>query len=446
MSRSLGYVFNFILIAICLPIAWISYTEGSKLVGLKTVPVEVVGTGSMYPSLFWDESQGGPEKSSSEGVAEYRSSPLMYRVFAGISLFGKSYLKTSFGYGDMVAFSSSKTSEILSKEGKSPTLGFIKRIIGMPGDVIELRDGFVIRNGEKIQEPYLRTPRSTYGGSIVSDCQEITINPGYYFVLGDNRKVSSDSRFELGLVSVNDLQFVLPLAKQQIYRSLWRDASRDSELSGLSTLNSSDFYQKISTLKKHPSLEKSATLRGSALLKNSQTSYDLADATKAAGYSNIALGEFVTYGNFSADELYENLLSNHQTASELNNPVYDDIGVSATTANVNGCPTQVIVGHLGGYVPASYPDGVLESWKSARDNLDSVIPSWREAVGAIGVDQQKLTLLLELLGKRRNLAQEIITIIEKKEWISDALQSRIDADAQDSRSIQELSNSLNKGE
>lgn len=446
MSRSLSYVFNALIIVLCLPIAWISYTEGSKLLGLKTVPVEVVGTGSMYPSLFWDESQGGPEKSSSEGVAEYRSSPLMYRAYSGLNIFGQTFFKTKFDYGDMVAFSSSQTSAILTKEGKSPTLGFIKRIIGKPGDKIELRDGFVVRNGEKIEEPYLRSPRSTYGGSTLADCQELLIPPGQYFVLGDNRKVSSDSRFELGLVSESDLQYVLPYVKQQIYRALWRDASRDSQLSGKATLNSSEFYQKLTKLKENNLLEKSATLRGSALLKNPKTNLDLAAATQAAGYSNVALGEFVTYGNFSADELYENLLANHETARELNNPNYSDIGVSAINANVNGCPTQVIVGHMGGYVPASYPDGVLESWKSARDSLDEVIPSWQSAVGVEGVDQAKLNELLNLLSIRRNLAQEVVAVIEKREWISKPLQSKIDQDTVNNQRIEELTKSLNSGD
>ncbi len=446
MSRSLAYAFNFLTIALCLPIAWISYTEGSKVLGLKTVPVEVVGTGSMYPSLYWDESQGGPEKSSSEGVEEYRSSPLMYRAFDGYIFLGKNYLKTKYGYGDMIAFSSSKTSEILSKEGKSPNLGFIKRIIGMPGDTIELRDGFVLRNGARIEEPYLRSPRSTYGGSTLADCHPINIPSSHYFVLGDNRKVSSDSRFDLGLVKESDIQFVLPLSKQQIYQSLWRDATRDDDLSGTSTLVSKTFYTKLKKLNPNSLLEKSAKLRSQALLKNPQTVYGLEKSIKDSGYKNVVYSEFVTYGNFTADELYENLIANHETAKELSNPIYSDIGVTAHSANVNGCPTQVIVGHLGGYVPATYPEGILDSWKAARDNLDSVIPSWRAAVGATGVDQSMLTELLNLLSERRNLAQEVISVIEKKEWISESLQSKIDSDPSISSRIDQLSSALNNGE
>lgn len=446
MSRALNYVSSFIFVAISLPIAWISYTEGSKLLGLKTVPVEVVGTGSMYPSLFWDVSQGGPEQSSVEGIQEYRSSPLMYRVISGINIFGKTVLKTSLGYGDMVAFTSSKTAEILAKEGKPTNLGFIKRIIALPGDTVELRDGFVVRNGARVEEPYLRAPRSTYGGTTLSDCQSLLIPPDSYFVLGDNRKVSSDSRFELGLVTRKEIQFVLPYSKQQQYYSLWRDASGDNQLAGQATLSVSDFYQKAPRLKPNSKLEKSAANRGAALLKNPKTPLDLSASVNQVGYDNIILGEFVTYGNFNADELYENLQANHATATEINNPNYQDIGVAAVTRDVNGCPTQIIVGQLGGYVPASYPAGVLDSWKQARDNLDQVIPSWEAARGVAGIDQLKLSELLEALASRRKLAQEVIDVIQRREWISKSLQSRIDGDTLTNQKIEQLSHSLNQGE
>lgn len=65
---------------------------------------------------------------------------------------------------------------------------FIKRIIGVPGDVIEVRDGSVIVDGEVLDEPYLDPPMThgTYG--------PITLGEDEYYTLGDNRGNSSDSR------------------------------------------------------------------------------------------------------------------------------------------------------------------------------------------------------------------------------------------------------------
>ncbi len=90
------------------------------------------------------------------------------------------------GRGDVVVFKSPD-----SVPGQ-PESDFIKRIIGLPGDTVEVRDGFVFINGKALDEPYiLEQPRSTYPPT--------TVPPDYYFVLGDNRNNSRDSR-SIGMV------------------------------------------------------------------------------------------------------------------------------------------------------------------------------------------------------------------------------------------------------
>jgi len=66
---------------------------------------------------------------------------------------------------------------------------FIKRIIGVPGDSVEIRLGVVYINGEIIDEPYLKPEfrdSQSYG--------EVNVPVGKYFVLGDHRNSSNDSR------------------------------------------------------------------------------------------------------------------------------------------------------------------------------------------------------------------------------------------------------------
>jgi signal peptidase I len=67
-----------------------------------------------------------------------------------------------------------------------PDKDFIKRIIGVPGDIIEIRNGRVILNGAPLEEPYISREPSY-------DTPRTTVPPGNYFVLGDNRPNSSDS-------------------------------------------------------------------------------------------------------------------------------------------------------------------------------------------------------------------------------------------------------------
>lgn len=73
---------------------------------------------------------------------------------------------------------------------------FIKRVIGLPGETIEIRDDVVYIDGDPIDEPYLTAAALADNG----DFQKMRIPEGKLFVMGDNRGNSADSRYGLGLV------------------------------------------------------------------------------------------------------------------------------------------------------------------------------------------------------------------------------------------------------
>lgn len=78
---------------------------------------------------------------------------------------------------------------------EDPSKDFIKRVIGLPGDSIEVRNKDVYRNGKKLDEPYIQhTDPRTLSDDTRDNKPVLTVPADKYFVMGDNRDESYDSR------------------------------------------------------------------------------------------------------------------------------------------------------------------------------------------------------------------------------------------------------------
>jgi signal peptidase I len=95
---------------------------------------------------------------------------------------------------------------ILKNPGLS-TEDYIKRVIGLPGEHVLIRDARVFVNGRPLVEPYLNQPWTLTPDWPVnpSDPQGETVPRASYFVLGDNRDHSSDSRY-FGYISLSQIE------------------------------------------------------------------------------------------------------------------------------------------------------------------------------------------------------------------------------------------------
>lgn len=346
--------------------------------------------------------------------------------------------------GDIVVFKSGRTSD---PDGNIAS--YVKRIVAIGGDEVSIRDGFLYINNQLVKESYTAKPRSTFGGSFLPDCKSIKVPNGYVFALGDNRKRSKDSR-EIGLISVNEIESLLPISKQGQFKDKARDASNDGFDHGLPSFDLVNYYERINKiradkglkpLKQNEKLEKAAIARAKSVIENNEVSkigsgdngkYSSSKAISDAGYGNVLTGEVITTGYYDSEEL-SNYWLDYETKKNLLNKEFQDTGIGAYVGKIDGCEIQVIVQEFGGYVPPNYSKSTIDSWKNAVNSLNSVIPSWEKSKGS-NLNQDDLNKLLDLMYRERTIASNISAKMESGKWLS----------SEDERSITEYENLSNQ--
>lgn len=94
-------------------------------------------------------------------------------------------------FGNRLAYTFSEPERgdiIIFEYPDDPEQLYVKRIIGLPGETVEIKDGVTYIDGVPLDEPYLNeTPTGDFGPYVVPE--------GCYFVMGDNRNNSNDSRY-----------------------------------------------------------------------------------------------------------------------------------------------------------------------------------------------------------------------------------------------------------
>lgn len=435
-------IIGFVMFPIWIGGYFVTGTMTAYQLGYVPEDMAIVGTGSMYPT--WPKGTKG--KSPKELAKEVVSTAGFLHYPNGIVISGKRFFGHTLGRGDIITWENDSTRSLTSQDGGTPA-GLLKRLIGLPGDTIELRDGVMYLNGEPQKEPYIAKPRSSFGEKFLKECQVITVPEGEVFAMGDNRKGSADSR-EIGFAPVKDIDYVLPLSKQKgILDKNWRDTSKDLDASSKVRLDKTRYVELLNEkrkdtgakpLKYQPLLEKSAFKRGEIILKYDDFSYEATrsgytqlKAMNEIGYSNIVYGEAPTLGYYEAEELMENQFEFPDTKKFLLNKEFQEVGISEVEEEINGCPTQVIVQHFAGYVPPNYKAEDIESWKTNLSKLREIQPSWarlRDNGNFYQKNKDDVDRINEIISLRIANISSIVTRMESNQWLTTTEQRMVNQD------------------
>lgn len=94
---------------------------------------------------------------------------------------------------------------VIVRYPNSGNKAYVKRIVALGGDSVKVMDGGLYINGQKQNEPYIKESyMEYYGEGYGGDGVEYTVPEGYYYVMGDNRNNSSDSR-KVGPISKDEI-------------------------------------------------------------------------------------------------------------------------------------------------------------------------------------------------------------------------------------------------
>ena len=119
-------------------------------------------------------------------------------------LVGDHLLASKFSYGIKIPFTHTyiykgedpvKGDIIIFEYPNDPSVDYIKRIVGTPGDTIEVRNKQLFRNGEPVKESFIRFTEPDRIQPVRDNFGPVTVPADKYFVMGDNRDNSMDSRF-----------------------------------------------------------------------------------------------------------------------------------------------------------------------------------------------------------------------------------------------------------
>lgn len=317
--------------------------------------------------------------------------------------------------GDIVTFDNIET------EGSS----YIKRVVGLGGEKILLKQGVVWINGKPLSEVYTYENRPTFGNTFLTECEEKTIDADSVAVMGDNRALSWDSR-AVGWIKTSDITGVVkdttkPSFMDESAIRKFEQVPLDkkklvSEINGLRSEN------KLAPLINNSLITAAAQTRAEEISKNfdkfrnGESSVDA--SLLKSGYRSNLNHEYVAYGYLTEKELIGQVKQLEHEKKLFLSEKFVEVGIGVVNRQVGGCEYPIVVTVLSWPSVPSYDQAVIDDWKREVGILTENLPDYQSYVGFSSVDQVKLKELINTTSQMIIIADRISKKMIAREWLT----------------------------
>lgn len=317
--------------------------------------------------------------------------------------------------GDIVSFSNEETNNLF----------YIKRIIGSSGEQISIKNGYYYINGKALEENYTLNQLPTYGNTFLPDCESVSLPEDHYFVSGDNRTVSFDSR-AIGFIHKDDIEGVIKTNTPEKFASfpiqanlLQTDVIPETFLK---KLNEKRVAHQVSEVVTHATLNTLAKSRAEQIKdafndwKNRAIPIDKLLDENEYGY-NLA-HEFVTFGYLDEQAIVNQIFDSPIERDEFLSSEYTEVGIGIEKREFQECKYPIISIILTWPAVPTYDQEVLDSWAEEISVNNQSLSNLQTFAGAPKIDQDKLRKLISTIAQMQQIAERIYNKQKNREWLT----------------------------
>lgn len=295
----------------------------------------------------------------------------------------------------------------------------------MPTEQISIKNGYYYINGNALEENYTLNSLPTFGNTFLPDCESKTIPKDYYFVSGDNRTVSFDSR-AIGFVHKDDIEGVIKtnttstFATSQVEKN-FPQITIDPEVF-LEKLNNKRAEFDFPPIVTHETLNDLAESRAQQI---KDTFNDWKNKTIPIGrlldeheYRYNLVREFVTFGYLNEQAIVDQIFDSTVEKDQFLSSQYTEVGIGIEEREYQECKYPIISIILSWPVVATYDQAVLDAWTQEINVNNQSLLNLQTLVGSPNADQDKLREFISTVSQMQQIAERIYSKQKNREWLT----------------------------